>query len=1174
MSLSFDQIQVGSRLKGLHFNEVVTVTFIEQQGDEAASLIYKCNDGSLAERLIFASELESLSLATQASHFTFDGDANHFKLAAEALRIKYAALYDPLIAVNSSDLKPLPHQIRAVYGEFLPRVPLRYLLADDPGAGKTIMAGLYIKELKLRGDLGKCLIVAPGGLVDQWQEELSSKFDLNFEIVTKQMLENPNPANIFESHQLLIARMDQLSRSEDSVLQQLKETAWDLVVVDEAHRMSAHFSSWGGDVKETKRFALGRLLSGAARNFLLMTATPHAGNEEDFQLFMSLVDPDRFEGRFRDGVHKTVTDGLMRRMVKEDLLTFEGKPLFPERIAETVEYELSEAERNLYEEVSTYVRDEMNRADAVAQAGDKKRGNNIGFALAILQRRLASSPEAILRSLERRQERLELRVREETQSEEISRIRNTAIEEFDSISPEDYDEELTAAEREALEEKLDELVDLATAARTIEELKVEIEVLKNLVRLARKVRHLDIDRKWLELSGLLQDNLLLGETDGKLHKIIIFTEHKDTLRYLEEKIKNLIGRDEAVVTIHGGTKRLERKQVQEQFSEDPNVLVLVATDAAGEGLNLQRAHLMVNYDLPWNPNRIEQRFGRIHRIGQEEVCRLWNLVAANTREGEVFTRLLHKIDQQGKAYNGNLFNVLGEGDAFRDMPLRSLIIEAIRYGNQPEIRERLNLIIDESVTLGLAELLEERALHPEMFQRVDIDGIRKLMEAAQEKRLQPGYIRTFFIPAFERLGGKLRLREPNRWEITRVPTRIRDKALARDRRSPVVEHYERVTFKIEQKRLPGKPDATLVAPGHPLLEAVIDLTIEDLGKALEQGAVFVDHSEKQADSVTRLYAVEQRIVNSATPPMTVDRHFDFIEVKSDSSASVANMAPYLDFDAPTDAELAQVREIISNVELVDSDLSIAKRRSIELGVTPLLQSHRETASVLKDKTRLQVLERLNKEINHWDTEHNRLLYQEDRGKSASISANVAFERARKLEARRDARLVEIDKEATLLALAPIVRAAAIIIPSRLLTAGQVPGAFAAEADARKAVERRAVDLVMACERELGRDPYEMPPNNRGFDIRSITRSGEIVYLEVKGRIEGADTFTITASEISFAQTQGASHRLALVSVSPEGSHQDAVRYLTDAFASLQLGESTASMNERWDNYWSVGEAPH
>jgi SNF2 family DNA or RNA helicase len=1180
MAVSIEEIKPGDRLAGLVIGAGVTVSHVEWHGDNAINLIYKDDYGVLGERILFRDQMQGIDFVKAKSSFSFDGNPSDFKLAAEALRIKYAALYDPLIAVNSSDLQPLPHQIRAVYGDLLPKVPLRFLLADDPGAGKTIMAGLYIKELKLRGDLERCLVVAPGGLVEQWQEELYEKFELRFEILTKQTLESTLDSNVFDSHPMLIARMDQLSRADEHVMRQLKSSKWDLVVVDEAHRMSAHFSSWGGETKETKRFALGRALGEVARNFLLMTATPHAGNEEDFQLFMSLLDKDRFEGKFRDGVHKTATDGMMRRMVKEDLLTFEGKPLFPERRAETVEYELSDAEQNLYEAVTEYVRNEMNRADAVAAAGDKKRGNNIGFALTILQRRLASSPEAILRSLERRQERLELKVKDFQRVKEIKELQGLSADitplseqalDFDSYD--DFDEELTASERENLEEKLEEVIDLATAARTVEELQVEIAVLKDLVKLARKVRHLDIDKKWTELSSLLQDNLLRGGEDGQLHKIIIFTEHKDTLRYLEEKIRNLVGRDEAVVTIHGGTKRPDRKLAQERFSEDPNVLVLVATDAAGEGLNLQRAHLMVNYDLPWNPNRIEQRFGRIHRIGQEEVCRLWNLVAANTREGEVFTRLLQKIEQQGRAYNGNLFNVLGEGDAFQDKPLRSLLIEAIRYGNDPVVKSRLNQIIDDSVTIGLAELMEERALHPEMFNKLDVEGIRRLMEEAQERRLQPGFIKSFFIPAFERLGGKLKRRESDRYEISRVPERIREKAIARDRRAPVVENYERVTFKRELRKVADKPLATLLAPGHPLLDAVIDLTIEDLGDALNKGTVFIDRTDKQRDEPSALFAVEQKVVNSLVPPLTVDRHFDFIEVDSNGQGSISNTAPYLDFEEPSAQELKAAAELIAKMVSDSQNEAVVRRWAVELGMDATLKRQRTTTEQRVERTRIQVTQRLNKEINHWDTEHNRLLYVEDKGKAGSISAATAFERARALETRRNNRLIELDREEALVALPPVVRGAAIVIPSSLLESTSVSPEAGLFAQSRKEIERRAVDLVLRHEKELGRVPEEMAHNNRGFDIKSRHPDGDIIYIEVKGRIQGADTFTITSSEVSFAQTQGVAHRLALVSVSPSGPALDEARYVSNAFENIQLSQSTASINERWSDYWTKGQVP-
>ena len=411
-TMTLASLRAGQRLHGLVPGQAVTLIAVDPIDAELFEVFYRDDAGRSGARTITNADAARFEVAGDFdSAPAYDADPDEFRLAAEALRIKYAALYDPMAGVNSSDVDPLPHQIRAVYEELLPRIPLRFLLADDPGAGKTIMAGLYLKELILRSDCERAIIVAPGGLVEQWREELSQKFDLRFEVFTLQMVDDAQGRNVFAEHPFLITRMDQISRSAD-LMEQLGEVSWDVAVVDEAHRMAAHYSSWAGEVNETKRFKLGRLLSETANNFLLMTATPHAGKEEDFQLFMSLLDRDRFEGQYRQGVHRTDTRGLMRRMVKEDLLTFEGKPLFPERKAYTVEYELSPAERDLYEQVTDYVRTEMGRAERIAQDGDKKRGNNVGFALTILQRRLASSPEAILRSLERRQQRLETKLRD------------------------------------------------------------------------------------------------------------------------------------------------------------------------------------------------------------------------------------------------------------------------------------------------------------------------------------------------------------------------------------------------------------------------------------------------------------------------------------------------------------------------------------------------------------------------------------------------------------------------------------------------------------------------------------------------------------------------------------------------------------------------------------------
>ena len=729
--MRLEDVTPGARILGIAVDAPVTVVAATWIGGNALRLTYRTDAGRLDERLLYRDHEPRLDLAKQGAAFDLTADGAKFKLAAEALRIRMAGRFDPMLAVHTSELEPLPHQIQAVYGELIQRTPLRFLLADDPGAGKTIMAGLYVKELMLRGDLERCLIVAPGGLVEQWQDELRDKFGLHFELLTRQ-LADATPAtaesSVFTKHNLLIARMDQLSRS-DEFRDLLDRAEWDLVVVDEAHRMSAHY--FGSELKKTRRYQLGELLGRHARHFLLMTATPHAGREEDFQLFLALLDTDRFEGRYRDGIHAISTDGLMRRMVKEDLKTFDGRPLFPERRAYTVAYELSDAEKDLYEAVTQYVREEMSRADRLKEQGDSKRGFTVGFALTVLQRRLASSPEAILQSLVRRHARLKKR-RDEMRSGTASAADNDLARRLSEMLGRDVadagdDDELDDVPSAEAEETESEVADAATAARTIAELDKELAILADLIEVARRVRHSGTDKKWTELRDLLTNNVLAAGTpladgtdagavfpspDGMLpglgdslpgkgaipgqrvlpamaspdavRKIIIFTEHRDTLEYLADRIRGLLGRHDAVVTIHGGVRREERRKIMELFTQDVDTRVLVATDAAGEGLNLQRAHLMVNYDLPWNPNRIEQRFGRIHRIGQTEVCHLWNLVAADTREGMVFTQLLLKIEEQAKAYHGKVFDVLGE--AFEGQPLKDLLIQAIRYGNDPKVK--------------------------------------------------------------------------------------------------------------------------------------------------------------------------------------------------------------------------------------------------------------------------------------------------------------------------------------------------------------------------------------------------------------------------------------------------------------------------------------------------------
>ena len=685
--IRLEELNQDTLVTGLHPGGPARIIRVQALGADACTVTYKDRDGQIHERMVYRSSEPDLSLAEEDSGWPFSADPEHFKLGVEAQRIRLAHLFDPMMAVHTSNVEPLPHQISAVYEHMLPKLPLRYVLADDPGAGKTIMAGLLIRELILRADAERVLIVAPGSLVEQWQDELLEKFELNFEIFSRQMQESAATRNAFDEQGFLIARLDQLARNDD-YQELLTRTQWDLVVVDEAHKMSATFT--GNKLEETKRFRLGKLLGRLTRHLLLMTATPHNGKETDFQLFMSLLDDDRFYGKFREDVHRVNVEDLMRRMVKEDLRRFDGSKLFPDRYARTANYQLSGLEIALYEQVTEYVREEMNRADRLA--GQRK--NTVGFALTLLQRRLASSPEAIFQSLKRRRKRLQDKVTEQKAAQRNDHIAEVMAEyRTDRRLPNDLDEAdeaLTAEEYEAL---ADEIVDDATAAQTIEELELEINTLQSLEDQARAVVQSGQDRKWEELSNLLQENPeMFGEGRAR-RKLIIFTEHKDTLNYLCERIGTMLGNHETVITIHGGVGRDERKRLQEVFWQDPSVLVLVATDAAGEGVNLQCANLMINYDLPWNPNRLEQRFGRIHRIGQQEVCHLWNLVANETREGDVFRRLFEKLEVERKALGGRVFDILGE--AFEGISLRELIIDAIRSSNQPREIHRIQQTIDE-----------------------------------------------------------------------------------------------------------------------------------------------------------------------------------------------------------------------------------------------------------------------------------------------------------------------------------------------------------------------------------------------------------------------------------------------------------------------------------------------
>ena len=1149
--LKLEAITKDAQITGLLPGEVVKVVNVEEIGPNARLVAYRNAQGKLDEQTIFRQDEHRLALAVAGKAWAFDADPAAFKLALEAYRISLAHLFDPLMAVHTSNVEPLPHQISAVYEAMLPRQPLRFVLADDPGAGKTVMAGLLIREMMLRADARRVLIVSPGSLSEQWQDELREKFGLDFELFSREKQEQCHSRNYFAEQDRLIARLDQLSRS-DEYQQLLAQTEWDLIVVDEAHKMSANY--FGNKVNETGRFKLGKFLGGITRHYLLMTATPHNGKEEDFQLFMSLLDGDRFYGKFREGAHKVDITDMMRRMVKEELLRFDGKPLFPERCAYTVNYTLSDAEVLLYDEVTDYVRNEMNRADRL---GGKRKGT-VGFALTQLQRRLASSPQAIYTSLTRRRKKLEARL-EELQIEARADVLRENLGEYvvrrKLDLPDDlYDaqDELSAAEYETV---ADQVVDQATAAETIPELQAEILILRELENAAAAVVQSRSDRKWEEFSRLLQGDPEMRTTDGRRRKLIVFTEHRDTLNYLLLRIRDTLGSEQAVVTIHGGTNRDDRRKIQEAFRNDPDVLVLVATDAAGEGVNLQNANLMVNYDLPWNPNRMEQRFGRIHRIGQREVCHLWNLVAAQTREGEVFQTLLEKLAVEHQALGGRVFNVLGE--AFDNISLKDLLIDAIRYGEQPETRVRMEQVIDQALdTQHLKDLMARNALVDNHMSLDDLYAIREEMDKAEARKLQPHFISAFFREAFRTLGGELRSREAGRYEVRHVPADVieRDRVIGHTR-TPVLKKYERICFDRQHRNLYGKPTADLVHPDHPLMAAVTDLTLSSHRSLLKRGAVLLDpHDDGTEPRVLFMLDHSVREAAAATAegvaaPRDISRRLQFVEMTADGSATPAPFARHLDL-VPLDADQAP---LVADVLQADWVTHHIEARALAYAVEHLVPEHTQEVATRRqrqaNKQLAAVQDRLVKEIQYWSDRAIKLDIDVRAGKQPRLQPENARRRAEELSARLKQRTAELQAMQHVASGTPNVIGGALVIPAGLLAQRNgVPG-FTADAAARARIERIAMQAVFDAEHALGHQTKDVSLDKCGWDITAYEDQPEGLalerHIEVKGRAKGQDTITVTSNEIRHGLNQKEKFVLAVVIV--DGEQAESVHYIPMPF---------------------------
>ena len=771
-------------------------------------------------------QLGALRIISGASGMDFSGDPESFHLAVEAQRIRLAYEYDPHFAANASTITPLPHQLDAVYRYMLKSPLVRFLLADEAGAGKTIMSGLLLKELKFRNLAERILIVVPPLVARQWQDELTEKFSEEFKIIDNGVLKANVGRNPWLENDRCITSIYWASR--DNVLETLREADWDLIIVDEAHKMSAYRT--GARAKKTYKtrlYKLGEELSARTKHFLLLTATPHKGDPEHFRLLLELLDKDLFADRtILEENMKSQDNPIILRRLKEEMCRFDGSPLFPERTVKTVTFRLSPEERDLYEEVTAYVSDHFNRAM-------QKEKRNIGFAMVILQRRLTSSLAAITSSLERRHTKLS-DLLTKVQALVATQARRELKTSSDIQS--DIEEQLAGVDVDTLED-LDEgarlniedsLLETLTTAESVEELEAEVAALERLVRKSRTTLGSGVESKFNALLDIvLRDEGLIDHGE----KLLIFTEAKDTLDFL---VKKLHEQGFSVAVIEGSLSMQKRIEQQELFRGDAQIMI--ATEAGGESINLQFCNQMLNYDIPWNPNRLEQRMGRIHRIGQKNEVFIFNLVAEDTREGKVLTALLRKMEQMRKGLGSDrVFDLVGDLLEDHDISLSELLIDCI--SNRRRLDDAV-ATIDGAVSSEHQEAL--LAAREEGLARrfVNLPDLREDALRSAEQALLPEHLERFFTRTLELQRGRWERRADGRLRVERVPRQLRrtHEANFRRRHGTVENTYLSTTFNKDEVGEDGKTE--LLGPGHPLFESVLLAAEQEFTKALAKGAVF------------------------------------------------------------------------------------------------------------------------------------------------------------------------------------------------------------------------------------------------------------------------------------------------------------------------------------------------
>jgi superfamily II DNA or RNA helicase len=1056
---------------------VETVEAIDE-GDWAIGLV-----GTRSDRFrrvtLSKSDLSQLEILDSEGQFT--GDARLFRLGLQAYSLEIAYEFDPYFGLSISRVDPLPHQLEAVYDYMLKLGRVRFLLADDAGAGKTIMAGLLIRELELRGLAERILIVCPANLTFQWQRELKEKFGATFQVIKGHDIREQFGINQWLEQHRIITSLD-LAKRED-ILPGLRQVRWDLVIVDEAHRMSAADES-----HKSLRYKLGELLRDTTDHLLLLTATPHKGDPQNFSLFLQLLDADAYADvkSIREAMNRRRAPFYLRR-TKEAMIyfperqpdgTWAAKPIFTRRIPHTVTFQIDGDEFALYQEVTQFIKRESRRA---AEESNDPRARAIGFLMSLYQRRLASSAYAVRCSLEKRARRLE---------EALKRAHELAREAPPDLPDVDELEEMDEAERERVEQ----MIEAVTLAKNNEQVRREVEELRQLAQKAQAVEASGKEAKLAKLNALLRER---GFFDNPDQRLLIFTEFKDTLDYLVAQLKAWGFR---VGFIHGGMKIGSRNEpgtrlyVEQQFREGA-IQVLVATEAAGEGINLQVCNILFNYDIPWNPNRLEQRMGRIHRYGQRKDCLIFNFVAANTIEGRVLEQLLEKLQKIRDALDDDaVFNVVGEvlTPAHIERVLRDYY--AGRLGDA-DLEERLLRDVDEEHFRAICQ----NALEGLASKTLNLQMLIERRARAQERRVVPETIARFLREAAEFVPWTLKpvAGLPHTFDPARTPLALRQYEKATDWKLPALaDRYPRFSTDRETAE---KHNLEWVTPGHPLFEAVRRHAFNRAAGEFKKGAVFYSLRHEQP---ARIDFYRARLVNGLGK--VVHERLFAVELSLHDAPRLRELSLLSDLiPAAAPDALPPVVQLPEATAWLHSQVLTPFRKQVH----DEQQAEIERIANHVEISLTELIQRADEEIGR----AQEAIQRGEQGAEGRLA--MAEERHAQLLTRREQRRAELQRQRAL-TLQDVERiASALVLPHPEREAPEVR-----RLQPDRQTEAIAMRMVIEHERAQGRQVFDVSDKNLGYDITSVDlSSGELRLIEVKGIGGATGAILLTPNERRVAE---------------------------------------------------------